>query len=248
MTSRRVFVAALFLAFLCSAAAQTSAPKPATPKKSDAAIRLHALFDSEWDYGLQQNPLFASTLGDRRWNDKMPDVSLASVAKDLTHTQETLKKLAAIDRAALTPADQLNYDLFKHEQENGLEEHRFKTYLLAVNEMDGGVHSTDSITVLLRFETVKDYQDWIARLNAYPVMVDQTIEVLREGIKTGIMPSKLTMTRVPEQISKRIVSDPTQSDYYAPFKTFPKSISDADQKQLADSARAAVQNKVVPAL
>src|SRR5207302_4209253 len=152
--------------------------KTVSANKPDARAALYALFDNEWDYGMQQNPLFASTLGDRRWNDKLPDASLAAVEKDFLHTQETLKKLAAIDRAALTPADQLNYDLFKHQQEDGLEEHKFKTYLIPVSELDGGVHTLDSITVLLRFDTAKDYQDWITRLNAYPAMVEQTIEVM----------------------------------------------------------------------
>src|SRR5207302_6295311 len=170
----------LFALFLLSSfsLAQTAPKKSAAAPKADAGTALHSLFDAEWDYGLQQNPLYASTLGDRRWNDKMPDASLAAVEKDFLHTQETLKKLAAIDRAALTPADQLNYDLFKHEEENGLEEHKFKTYLIPVSELDGGVHTLDSITVLLRFDTAKDYQDWITRLNAYPAMVEQTIEVM----------------------------------------------------------------------
>ncbi len=252
--ARRIFLAIFFFSLCRGAFAQTSPKKPAAKKggasaeKIDPAIALHALFDSEWEYGLEQNPLFASYQGDRRWNDKLPDVSLASVEKDFQHTQQTLKKLEAIDRSALTPADQLNYDLFKRGEDESLEEHKFKTYLLAVNEQDGGVYTMDTFAELLRFDTVKDYQDWIARLNAYPAMVDQTIELLREGVRTRILPSKLTMDRVPDQIEKRIVSDPTQSDYYAPFKKFPKTISAADQKMLAADARTAVAEKVVPAL
>lgn len=247
--ARRILLFLFLIAFVSVAAAQSSAKKPHTAAtKTDPGVTLHALFDSEWEYGLQQNPLFASTQGDRRWNDKLPDASLAAVEKDFVHTQETLKKLAAIDRSALNTADQLNYDLFKRSEEEGLEEHKFKTYLLAVNEMDGGVYTLDTITELLRFDTVKDYQDWIARLNAFPTMVDQTIELLKEGQRTRVMPSKLTMNRVPDQIEKRIVSDPTQSDYYAPFKTFPTSISAADQEKLASDARTAVSEKVVPAL
>src|SRR6185312_1031932 len=214
----------------------------------DAGVTLHAFFDSEWEYAMEQDPLYASTLGDRRWNDKLNDVSLAAAAKDLAHTQEAMKKLAAIDRSALTPADQLNYDLFKHNLEDNLDEHKFHTYLLAVDEQNGGVQTFDTFAELLRFDTAKDFQDWTARLNAYPLMVDQTIEVLREGIRTGVMPSKLTMVRVPAQIEQRIVSDPTQSDFYAPFKKMPAAIPEAQQKQLADAARTAVQDKVIPAL
>src|SRR5438067_686804 len=159
MSAGRRILFALFLFVLVSAAAQTPVKKAVPASKPDARAALYALFDNDWDYGMQQNPLFASTLGDRRWNDKLPDASLAAVEKDFAHPQETLKKLAAIDRATLTPADQLNYDLFKHEQENNLEEHKFKTYLLAVDEQNGGIHTLHAITVQLRYDTVKDYRD-----------------------------------------------------------------------------------------
>lgn len=254
---RWILIAILIVSLSAVAIAQTSAKKAATKParksappadKIDPAVALHALFDSEWEYGLEQSPLYASFLGDRRWNDKLGDVSLAAAAKDLTHTQEALKKLGAIDRSVLLPADQLNYDLFKRGLEENLDEHKFHTYLLAVDEQNGGVHTLDTFAELLRFDTPKDFQDWTARLNAYPVMVDQTIEVLREGIRTGVMPSQLIMNRVPEQIEKRIVSDPTQSDYYAPFKKMPASIPEAQQKQLADAGRQAVESKVIPAL
>lgn len=250
MSARRLALFILLLFASIASPAQTHARRTSVPtaKKPEPGIALHALFDDEWDYGLEQNPLYASTLGDRRWNDKLPDASLAAVEKDFAHTQETLKKLAAIDRSALTPADQLNYDLFKHQEENAIEEHKFKTYLIAVSAQDGGVHTLDTVAALLRFDTLKDYRDWLARLNAYPQMMDQSIELMREGIRSKVMPSKWTMMRVPEQIEKRVVSDPTQSDYYAPFKSFPKSISTADQQQLSDAAKAAVNDKVIPSL
>src|SRR3954468_14672210 len=136
MSASRFVPAALLFALATFAFAQSSkpAPKPAaSTKAADAGVALHAFFDSEWEYGLEQSPLFASFLGDRRWNDKLGDASLAASAKDLAHTQEALKKLAAIDRAALTSADQLNYDLFKHGLEDNLDEHKFHTYLLAVD-------------------------------------------------------------------------------------------------------------------
>src|SRR5437763_444699 len=102
MSTRRRILFAIFLFSFLAASAQTARKKSPAVPKIDPGIALHSLFDAEWDYGLQQNPLFASTLGDRRWNDKLPDASLAAAETDFSHTQETLKKLAAIDRAALT--------------------------------------------------------------------------------------------------------------------------------------------------
>src|SRR4051794_36719016 len=100
---RRIFFAILFLTLLSATFAQTPAKKSTPAKKVDAGIVLHALFVSEGKYTLEKTPFFAPPRGDRRWNDKLGDVSLASAAKDLAHTQATLQKLAAIDRAALTP-------------------------------------------------------------------------------------------------------------------------------------------------
>src|ERR1041385_6317972 len=111
MSASRLVIAALLFALASFAFAQSpkSAKPAASTKAADAGVALHAFFDSEWEYNLEQSPLFASYLGDRRWNDKLGDASLAASAKDLAHTQEALSKLAAIDRSVLTPADQLNY-------------------------------------------------------------------------------------------------------------------------------------------
>src|SRR4051812_34849477 len=96
--SRRIAVIALFFALFSLAFSQSAAPKAApakaaSAKAADAGVALHAFFDSEWEYGLEQSPLFASFLGDRRWNDKLGDASLAASAKDLAHTQQAIKKL-----------------------------------------------------------------------------------------------------------------------------------------------------------
>src|SRR5512132_3329117 len=92
-----------------------------SPPANDAATRLHALFTEDWEYQMEQHPTWASGLGDRRWNDRWSDVSLTAIFNRHAHVVEILDKLTKIDRGALTPADQLNYELFKRDHEKDAE-------------------------------------------------------------------------------------------------------------------------------
>src|SRR5882672_9670479 len=163
--------------------------KAATKPNPQAAVEtLHSLFDADWEYTMQQSPTYASFLGDRRYNDKWEDASLANLQRQNQHTEENLKKLAAIDRAQLPIPEQVNYDLFKKKNEEDAQEFKFKSYLMPVDAMKGGIQTADTLAENLRFETVKDYQDWIARMNGLPVLMDQTIALMQEGLHDGIKP------------------------------------------------------------
>jgi len=110
-----------------------------------------------------------------------------------------------------------------------------------------GPQTSDDLGNSLRFETVKDYEDWLARLRAVPTAMEQFTALLREGIKERMVHPRVIMERIPAQIDKQIVSDPTQSGFYKPFKSFPPAISEADQQRLQLDARKAVEQQVVPA-
>jgi uncharacterized protein DUF885 len=99
-----------------------------------SAKALRELFKGEWDYQMEQNPTTASSLGDRRWNDRWEDASLAATEQRQQHRQEVLARLKKIDRQRLSSADQLNYDLFQKEYELDIEEHKYRTYLLPLNQ------------------------------------------------------------------------------------------------------------------
>jgi uncharacterized protein (DUF885 family) len=215
-------------------------------KESGTAKSLHELFAAEWEYRMQQEPDSASQLGDRRWNDRWPDDSLEAFARRHQHNQEVLANLAKIDRSALTPADQLNYDLFKRNYEDRVEGYKFLPFLLRMNQR-GGIQTTDELGDSLRFQTLKDYQDWIVRLRSFPTLMDQNIALLRLGIQKRIVHPKVIMQRIPAQIDKQIVSDPAQSGFYKPFLHFSKEISAADQERLRQEAAQAIAQQIVPA-
>ena len=229
------------------ALAQTQQPTGGDMTNANAATReLHKLFDDEWEWTMRENPTFASTLGDRRYNDRWEDASLESVERQYQHRLETLKRLQTIPRAQLSTADQLNYDLFKKDLDNDIEGHKFKLYLLPINQR-GGIQTADELTELLRFQTVKDYEDWIARMKALPRYMDQTIALMREGVRAHMLWPKVVEQRVAAQIDKQTPARPEDSTFYKPFRAFPADIPEAERARLAQAAREAVAQNVIPA-
>ena len=200
----------------------------------------------EWDYGMEQNPTWASSLGDRRFNDRWPDASLAAIAARHEHDQQALAALQAIDRAALSPADQLNYDLYLRNLQTEIEGYRFRFYLCPLSQQ-GGVQDADNTITSLRFSTLKDYRDWLARLQKLPAYLEQTTAVMREGIREKILLPKVVMARIPAQIAKQVVDKPEDSPFYRPFKTLPASLLPDEAQGLRDDALRVIGSAVIPA-
>lgn len=210
-----------------------------------STVALHKLFDEDWDYQMEQHPTTASVLGDRRWNTVWDDSSIAAFEKRQEHRLGVQGQLKKIDRQKLSSADQLNYDLFLKELGNDIEEFKFRTYLLPINQR-GGIQSADELAELLRYQTVKDYEDWVARLRTFPKLMEQTIALMREGARERIIWPKVVLDRVPSQIEKQIIENPQESPFYKAFKEFPVDISAADRERLAQSAREAITSAIVP--
>ncbi|MCA1629631.1 MAG: DUF885 domain-containing protein [Acidobacteria bacterium] len=236
------FLSAPLFIFVASAPARAQAGA----QPNEAAKALHALFEEEWEYAMRENPTWASSLGDRRYNDRWSDVTLAAVERRHKHGVETLERLKSIDRARLTPADQLNYDLFRKDYETGVERHKFRWHLVPLNQR-GGIQTEDDLGDLLRFTTVKDYEDWIARLRAFPAYMDGTIALLREGVRVKMVHPRIISGRIPGQIDKQIVASPEVSPFFRPFKRIPESFSAADRERIVAAGREAISSQVVPA-
>lgn len=251
MIRTRALAAATALALACLATPTVSlaAGTEATQAPADSpSARLHALFEADWQRRLRENPLMASYLGDRRYNDKLPDLSPAAFERQAQALRDSLATLERIDRSKLSPADQLNFDLYRRELRVAIDALAFPSHRLAVDQR-GGVHLLAvQMAPALRFETAKDYADWIARLRAYGTLVDQNITLLREGMATGWVAPKAVMQRVPAQIAAQRVAAPEDSSFYKPFLTLPDTLSPAERERLQAEGRAAVAEVVLPAL
>jgi uncharacterized protein (DUF885 family) len=239
----------LILAIVWQAAAPAGAQRRAARGRAagDDVSALNKLFDEEWEWTMREFPTFASQLGDRRYNDRWPDVSIEATERRQQHRLQTLARLQKIERERLSAADRLNYDLFRKDLENDIEDFKLRLYLLPVNQR-GGIQSEDELAELLRFENVKDYEDWLARLRAFPAYVDQTIGLMREGVRARMLWPKVTLQRVPAQLDRQLVSRPEESNFYKPFKRFSKDIPEAEQARLAQAGRDAVARSIIPSL
>ncbi len=231
---------------LAVATAAVLSAAPLRAQTSDPAKALNQLFADEWERGLVESPENASYNGDRRFNDRWSDISLGAIAKREAEDRAALAKLHAIDRAALAPADQLNYDTFEWELERSIERQKFHEYLQPVSHQ-GGVQTADGIAEILPFANTKDYRDWLKRMDAVPTLVEQSIALMREGVKAGNMPPKVLMQRVPAQIAAQVVEDPTKSPFYRPFLKFDDAIAASDRTVLQAQAQKAIRERIVPA-
>ncbi len=223
----------------------TSALAQNVSNNSEATKQLYKLFDEEWERGLRESPVFASMQGDKRFNDKWSDFSLAEFERQHQEDRAVLEKLKKIDRSQLSVSDRLNYDLFKKGYENSVERYKYKEFLTPITQR-GGIQSIQDTANRIPMQTVKDYEDWLARLNSFPTLMDQIIALMQEGKKQNIMWAKKVLERVPGQIEAHIVDSPEKSPFYKTFEKFPNDFSDADKKRLQEAAQKTISTKIVP--
>ena len=214
--------------------------------RADPAGDFAGLLDEVWQWRLATYPTFASELGDKRYNDRWEDLSLDAIDRRQAERREFLRRLYAIDRTALDEAGKFDYELFRRDLQNNVDEAGFKGYLMPFDHR-GGVQNLDITTQSLTFTTVKDYDDWLSRLAKLDAYVAQTIDLAERGRKAGYTAPKVLMERIPGQIAAQLVDDARDSPFYAPFESMPDSIPAAQQERLRSAAREAISNKVVPA-
>jgi uncharacterized protein (DUF885 family) len=246
---RRVLRLALACVLTASCAPSPGVPSATTPRAATGAITpeaLHTLFDAEWEYTMKEEPTYASTLGDRRFDDRWPDVSPAANERRAAHDREVLAHLRAIDPRGLPAQDRISFALFLREREMAVEGQRFRLEHLAIDQRNG-IQSADSLSDELPMRDARDYDAWVVRLRALPAYVEQTTELLREGIKERIVQPRVVMDRVPAQVAKQIVDDPEKSPFFAPLRHILPSIPASERERLTREARAAIADGVVPA-
>jgi uncharacterized protein (DUF885 family) len=187
-------------------------------KRSDAE-RLHRLFKLSRDYALQEFPEYATYVGIRGYNDRWTDHSAEAIARRKAAQELPAKALASIDRAALSPADRLNYDLFRRRVEERLEGRRFPWELMPINQL-GGIQQSVPQMLGEQMPTASeaDYEAILSRLRATPTLVDQTIALMKEGLRRGITPPKITVRDVAGRRAL-LVEDPATSPFLAAFRS-----------------------------
>jgi uncharacterized protein (DUF885 family) len=216
-------------------------------KRPDAE-RLHRLFQLSRDYVLQEFPEYATYVGVRGHNDRWTDQSFEAIARRKAAQELPAKALASIDRGALSPADRLNYDLFRRRVEERLEGRRFPWELMPINQL-GGIQQSVPQMLGEQMPTAgeADYEAILSRLRATPALVDQTIALMKEGLRRGITPPKITVRGIPAQTAALLVEDPAKSPFLAAFRSMPAAIAADRSAALRADAAKVLSAQVVPA-
>src|SRR5580698_5918740 len=176
----------LLISLLCSVFA--AAPQ------SDLDARRKALNDllaERWEYTLRTSPIFASMLGDKRWNDKLDDFSQKAIDDDLEQSKKDLARFEAIDTTGFPEQEILNKTLMVRDLQMSLEGARFKSWEMPVSQFSGVHTFLPQLVSLLSFTSVKDYDDYIARMKQMPRYFNETVIQMRKGMAEGLMPPRI---------------------------------------------------------
>jgi uncharacterized protein (DUF885 family) len=239
-----------FLACLLALAILYPVAMAATNQPADLEARRKALSDllrEQWEYTLRRNPIYASILGDKRYNDKIDDFSQKAIDEDLEHARRFLARFEAIDTAGFPEQEILNKQLMVRDLKFQLEGARFKPWDMPVNQFSGIHIDAPQLVSILSFENVKDYEDYMARLKLFPRLFDQTTDHMRKGMAEGLMPPRILLEQVVEQANKIATTPAEQSPFAHPFDKFPDAISEADRKRLRGEGLAAIRDSIIPA-
>jgi uncharacterized protein (DUF885 family) len=207
---------------------------------------LNDLLAERWEYGLRTQPIFATILGDKRWNDQLGDFSEEFTLRDLEETRKFLTRFEAIDTTGFPDQEALNKELMVRDLRITLEGARFKSWEMPVSQMDGIHIFLPILSTYCSFDSVKDYSDYISRLTQVPRAVDQTMALMRAGMKDGLMQPRFLLDKVAEQTDGLAAQSPEKSPFAQPFQQFPKTFTDDDRKRLREQGLGVIRDSVLP--
>ncbi|HEY3971501.1 MAG TPA: DUF885 domain-containing protein [Candidatus Sulfotelmatobacter sp.] len=210
---------------------------------ADRIAAQNALFDEQYESDMRNFPERATAFGDYRYNDLLADYSLSAIARRHDLDEDFLKRLEAISTADFSDQDQLSHDLLIRVLSQRIADYQLKEYEMPITTQSGLHTSLADLPLSMPLDSVKHYEDYIARLHQIPRALSQHMEVLRAGMQDKLMPVRFIAEMVPGQCEGIIASDP----FLQPTTKFPASISEDDQKRLTDAISTAINNEVLPA-
>jgi uncharacterized protein (DUF885 family) len=230
-----------------------------TPAQAAAAKQFRKYLKADWKLWMEQYPEMATGVGypgqNRRWTDDSPK----GITARKVHLADSLKKLKAISRAALPGSEQMNYDLYLDLLETSTEGLQYGddpmpfrsvvpgNFFLPLNQMTGVQQGAAETLASMPAQSVANFEDILARMEVLPKNVEEQVALLKEGLRLGYTPPKITMRDVPQQIADLIPEDPAKSALLDPFSEFPPGISDVERNRLTDRAKAIYAERLRPA-
>jgi uncharacterized protein (DUF885 family) len=207
--------------------------------------------DRYYEEFLKLNPLEATQIADNRYNDRLPiDVSEQHRAALHSFYQRFQDSLKYFDRNGLTAQQQISYDILAYETDLRLDLLKHPEHFMPVQQFWGLALTMPQIgsgQSYQPFKTVKDYDDFLKRIDSFAVWMDTAIEQMRKGLAQGYTFPRILMERVIPQAQNMMVTDVTKSIFYQPITNLPEDIDTKEKTRLTDAYSAAIQEKIVPA-
>src|SRR5579872_1864589 len=229
----------LFVLIALASSAFAQNPKPAT----DRVATQNAVFEAYYETDLRNFPERATAYGDYRYNDKLAQYSLDAIMQRHKTDEDFLAQIEAIPSTGFSDQDQLSHGLLVRVLQQRIADFNLKEYEMLINQQNGIHTSLADLPLSVPFDSVKHYEDYIARLHQIPRVLSQTTEVLRAGMKDKLMPVRFLAEKLPAQCEGIIESDP----FLLPTKKYPASISPEDQQRLTKEITEAINTDVIPA-
>lgn len=210
---------------------------------ADRVAKQNALFEEFYEAGLKNAPERATSYGDYRYNSQLGQYSLAEIARQHAEADGFLKRLKSIPTDGMSDKDLLSHRIMERQLEREDVSYELKNYEMPVNQQSGVHTRLADLPNAMPFDSVPHYQDYVSRLHQIPRVLDQTAEVMRQGMKDGLMPPKFLLEKLPVQCDGIVAANP----FLLPTKKFPADFSDTDKKRLTDEITDAATKDVIPA-
>ncbi|MGD0229264.1 MAG: DUF885 domain-containing protein [Syntrophorhabdales bacterium] len=219
----------------------------ATHEKTGATAELHGLEQDYWEWQLREFPELSTWTGDNRYNDRFTDLSFDAIERRNAEERRMLERARAIDRSGLTGQDQVSCSLLLWDLDLAASAQRFPPVML-LTQISGPHLIFPQLVSMTPFRTAHDYHDYLRRLSAFPLYLEQATGLLRRGIGLGWVQPNVALRGVPDQIWGQLASDVEQDPLYAPLQEIPQTIPEAERREFQSKARALIADSVRPAL
>ena len=248
-TIHKNFILAFIIFFFSSC--QTAQNEITEPDINTIVISEDEIFEeylaAQWDEDLKDNPIFASLLGDKRFNQDITPNNIEYYQNRISILEEKKQKLKAFDFNKLNPDNKLNYKLLKLNLDNSIEASSYPSYYMSLNQR-GGVQSYYETGDRLVYSSKIDYEDWLIRLSKYSDNINNTTNNLKEGLAKGYTQPKLVTRQVITQIDNLLNNDIDRHPYLKIFLSANDEYFINDEKnQLIEDAKELISNKIIPA-
>lgn len=231
----------------CSTIICMAQPVPAASDLASRRARFREAIEAQWQYELKTHPELATYVGDPRYNDRLSDDSAQAVAAEDVENRRELSLFTAIDSTGFSPEELLNKELMIRELRQAIADTQLKTWEMPVNQVNGIHMDLAWMPAQMPFNSVKDFENYIARLHAIPRALSQTTDVMRLGLRDRLMPPKYLLEKVGEQAQSIAANSPQQSPFAKPAAKFPTAIPETDQQRLRKEILDAIEREVNPA-